>query len=118
MKLNVHCVVMVQAPAIVNCTLSKDCDWKLLVEGIREEALNLPRVTQVPTARAGKTCKGRSTNQTPLRKLQILCDLVICSCFNVHTGTLSFGVCYLAVRLVDLFLGDREGMFVLFDLHP
>jgi len=32
MKLNVHRVAMVQAPAIVNCSLSKHGDWKLLLE--------------------------------------------------------------------------------------
>src|ERR1051326_285837 len=41
MKLNIHSVAMVQVPAVVNRSLSKDCNRKLFMEGVRKELLNL-----------------------------------------------------------------------------
>src|ERR1041384_1737958 len=107
MKLDIHCVAMVQAPAIVNCSLPKDCDWKLLVEGVGKEPLNLPRVTKTPTTGACETCKRRCTDQTPLRVSKILCDLRVCLGLDQHTGNLRLGIRHLAIKIVDLFFGKR-----------
>src|ERR1043165_4429541 len=58
---------MVQPPAIVNCSLPKNCDWKLLAERVRKESLNLPRVTNTPTTSACETCERRRTKQSLIR---------------------------------------------------
>ena len=52
MKLDIHRVVMVQPPAIMNCSLPEDRDRKLLVEGVRKESLDLPRLAEVPATGA------------------------------------------------------------------
>ena len=52
MKLNIHSVVMVQSPAVMNWPLPKNCYRKLLVKGVGKESLNLVRLTKVPTSGA------------------------------------------------------------------
>src|ERR1043165_6493102 len=98
---------MVQPPAIVNCSLPKNCDWKLLAERVRKESLNLPRVTNTPTTSACETCERRRTNQALLREFKILCDLIVRSRLDQHTCNLRFGIRHLAIGLVDLFLSKR-----------
>src|ERR1044072_5593129 len=62
-KLNIHGVVMVQMPAIVNRALTKDRDRKLFLESVGKESLNFPGVAQVPTSGAGVTRERGGSNQ-------------------------------------------------------
>src|SRR5437868_2255651 len=64
MELNIHRVVMVQTPAIVNCSLPKHRDWQWLVERVRKEFFNLPRLAQVPTGSAVETRECRGAHQS------------------------------------------------------
>src|SRR5215510_14540876 len=59
MKLDIHCVVMVQSPAIVNWSLSEYGDGKLLLESVVKEALYFPGVAEVPASSSGVTRERR-----------------------------------------------------------
>src|SRR5690348_17206979 len=63
MKLNVHRVVMVQAPAIVNRALAENSNRQLAMKRVGEEALDFPRFAKVPAGTAGETNERRSTHQ-------------------------------------------------------
>ena len=71
MKLNVHRVVMVQPPAIVNRALAENGDRQLAMKRVRKEALHFPRFPEVPAGTAGETDEGRSTHQSLLGERQV-----------------------------------------------
>ena len=117
MKLDIHGVAMVQSPAVVNCSLPKHCDRKLLVEGVRKEALNLPGVAEAPTTGSRETREGRGTNETLLCEPKVLRDLFVGGCFHEHASNLRFSTRHLTISFADLLLSERQGTFVLFDLR-
>src|SRR4029079_4593778 len=77
MKLDIHRVVVVQPPAIVNSALSKHRDRKLFLERVREEALHFPGVAEIPAARSGVTRESRGADEALLRETKIFRDLVV-----------------------------------------
>ena len=76
MKLNVHRVVMVQPPAIVNRALAEDGDRQLAMKRVGEEALHFPRLAEVPAGATGETNEGRSTHQPLLGEGEVFRELL------------------------------------------
>src|SRR5689334_1902682 len=88
MKLNIHCVVMVQPPAIVNRSLSEDGDRKLLMKRVGKESLNPPGIAQIPIAGAGVTRESGRSNQRLPGEAQVLRDLFVGCGFDEHARNL------------------------------
>src|SRR5882672_7034112 len=74
---NIHRVMVIQSPAIMNGALTKNRNWKRLFKSIEEEPLNFPGVGQVPVCSAivanhgGGTYKPSAWNRFALRQLRL-----------------------------------------------
>src|SRR5690349_17373024 len=117
MKLNIHRVVMVQSPAIVNWSLSEHRDGKLLLEGVVKEALDFPRVAEVPAAGACVTRKRRGAHEALLGETKVLRDLLVRFCFHEHGCDLLVSAGHRAISFSDLLLSNCQRVLVLFDLR-
>src|SRR6185369_1481962 len=110
------CGAMVQMPAIVNRSLSKDGDGKLLMKRVGKESLNLPGVAEIPTAGAGVTRESSRSNQGLLGETQVFCDLLVGCCFHKYARDLRVSVGHLAASFFEFLFLECERMLVLFNL--
>src|SRR5690349_15806435 len=76
-KRDVHRVVMVQAPAVVNRALAEDRNRQLSMKRVGKETLHLPRFAEVPTRTAGETNERRRAHETLFGKIEVLRQLLV-----------------------------------------
>src|SRR6476646_4008346 len=59
MKRDIHRVVMIQPPAIVNRALAEDGNRQLVMKRVGKEALHFPCFTKIPAGATGETNERR-----------------------------------------------------------
>ena len=116
MKLYVHGVAMVQAPAIVNRTLTKNRDRKLAMKRVLKEALNFVSLAEVPARTAGETNIRRGANESLLGETQVLGDLLVGGLLHQHGRDLIVGAGHLAADFSDLGFRRVERLLIFFDV--
>src|SRR5689334_10361937 len=116
MKLNVHRVVMVEAPAIVNRALAEDGNRQLMMKRVGEKALHFPRFAEVPARPTGETNERRSAHQALFGEGKVLRELLIGVLFHQHARDLIVSAAHLPLRLGDFRLRRAESVLVIRDL--
>ena len=116
MKLYVHRVAMVEAPAFVNRALAEDGDREFVFERVGKEPLDLVSLAKIPTRAAGEPNERRRANETLFREIQVLCELFTGLLLDEYGRDLIVGSGHLAPCVSYLLLRGRQGSFVFFNL--
>jgi len=108
---------MVQAPAIVNRTLTENRDRQLAMKRVLKEALNFVSLAEIPARTAGETNVRRGADKSLLGETQVLGDLLVRGLLDQYGRDLIVGAGHLATGFSDLLLCRNQCSLVFFDLR-